>query len=140
LRYRRGNGDFLSTLLVSTYSAGADGKVTVTEEYVREVKTEERQLSPGQVEALARRAGDERLLAVIRRADSLRGQCLEGASDQPTRQLEYQWAGQQVVVLDDFAPEKCSAVRILRDFTDDIPRLLEGNVIKAESRKAPWPR
>jgi hypothetical protein len=140
LNYRLSNGNFLSPLLVTTYSIVADGQVRVKAEYVREIKTEERQLTAEQVETVARRAEDAHLFDFAKQAESLRERCLKRETDQPTRQIELQWEGQRVKLLDDFDPQRCSEARALREFTEDLPPLLEGRLIKTESQAAPWPR
>ena len=140
LKYQHWYATIHGTLENSTYTVAAGGKVAVTDVYVQEIKTEERQLTPQQVEALAKRAGDPGLLEVIRQAETLRSRCHNLGTDQPTGQLEFQWEGQRVEVEDDFDPQRCEEVRVLTDFTHDLPQLLEGSVTKAETRKRPLPR
>jgi len=140
LRYIRGGDPVRGSLLFTEYNASKDGKVVVQSEFVREITKEQRQLSEEQIAMLADRLNQAKLFEFSQNAVELRDRCHVRETDHSRREIEMQWAGRKISVIDDFDPKRCAEVVEFSKLSDDLPELLRGSLIASETKKAPWPR
>jgi hypothetical protein len=138
IRYLRGGDPVRGTLLFTEYTANADGRVVVISKYIREIQTEERQLTPEQLSDLEQRIDKAGLFAFAQRED-LSASCEKRETDQPRSELELQWEGRTAKIIGNFDPQRCPEVRELKQLSADLPPLFEGSLVRSEHKKVPWP-
>ena len=125
IRYVRGGDPVRGTLSFTEYTANADGKVVMTNKYVREIQTEERLLTSEQISPLAQRIDKADLFAFAQRED-LSTSCARRETDQPRNEIELQWEGRTAKITGNFDPQR---------FARTIRRIAS----RSESKKVPWP-